>query len=109
MVNNLFNGTATQKALAQKTIKNAHGVLHKALKQALLLGYIKSNPADVCKLPRITKGEVETIDDTKVGAFLAGISGHRYEILYKLTLFSGLRQSEVIGLKWSYIDIQEGM
>jgi hypothetical protein len=38
-------GTEKRDPLSPKTIKNLHGVLHKALKQALELGYIKFNPS----------------------------------------------------------------
>ena len=44
-----------QPALSSKTIKNIHGVLHKALQQAVLLNYIRYNPTSACVLPKIIK------------------------------------------------------
>lgn len=44
--------------LSPKTIKNVHGVLHRALQQAVLVGYLRTNPSDACILPKITKKEI---------------------------------------------------
>ena len=44
--------------LSPKSVKNAHGVLHKALQQAVANGYLKFNPADSCVLPRVEKAEI---------------------------------------------------
>lgn len=45
-----------------KTIKNIHGVLHKGLKQAVDLGYIKTNPTEACKLPKVIKTQIAPWD-----------------------------------------------
>lgn len=55
-VQTFYNALASDKpdkpGLSAKTIKNIHGVLHQALKQAVLNGYIRTNPSDACTLPR---------------------------------------------------------
>ena len=43
--------------LSPKSVKNLHGVCHRLMDQAVLLRYIRSNPCDPCKLPRIEKKE----------------------------------------------------
>ena len=85
-----------------------HGVVHKALQQAVLTGYLRFNPADACTLPRIERKELVPLDDTEIAAFLAAIQGHRFETLYAVTLFSGLRESEVMGLMWDCVDFESG-
>ena len=94
--------------LSAKSIKNLHGVLHKALKQAVLLGYLRTNPADSCVLPRIEKKEVSFLEEEQVGALLKAIVGHPFEDVYKVTLFTGLRQGEVLGLTWDCVDFKSG-
>jgi len=94
--------------LSPKTIKNVHGVLHKALKQAVLCGHIRSNPADGCVLPRIVKKEISPLDEDHISLFLKAVHGHPHEYLYKITLFTGLRQGEVLGLTWDCVDFQNG-
>lgn len=108
MYNNLYKGIAEQKALSAKTIKNIHGVLHKALGQAAKLGYIRYNPSDNCALPRVIKKEVQPLDDTDIKAFLQACKGNSYETLYIFTLFTGMRQGEVLGLSWENIDFDAG-
>lgn len=94
--------------LSPKSIKNVHGVLHRALKQAVEIGYIRFNPADACKLPRIVKAEIKPLDEAQIDAFLKEIKGHRFEVLFTVTLFTGLREGEVLGLKWDCVDFKAG-
>ena len=50
--NKLNKGTAEKGPLSPKTVKGIHGVLHSALKQAVLNGLLRSNPTDACSLAR---------------------------------------------------------
>lgn len=90
--------------LSPKTVKNVHGVFHSSLTQAVLNGYIHKNPADHCVLPKITKPNINPLDDKTILDFIKIIEGDRYELLYLITLFTGLRQGEVLGLTWDCID-----
>ncbi|MBC3804407.1 hypothetical protein GH808_08180 [Acetobacterium fimetarium] len=87
-----------------KTIKNIHGVLHKGLQPAVTLGYIRVNPAESCKLPKVVKAHIKPMDKTIIPTFIKAIKGHQFENLYLVDLFIGLRQSEIIGLTWDCID-----
>ena len=53
-IQNYYN-VLSKEGLAPKTVKNIHGILHKALQQAVANGYIKTNPADHCILPRAVR------------------------------------------------------
>lgn len=92
--------------LSAKTVKNIHGVLHGALRQAVINRYIPLNPADgdFCKLPKAKRQEINPLDDTQIAAFLNAIQGNPFEDLFIVTLFTGLRQGEVLGLTWSCVD-----
>lgn len=94
--------------LSPKTIKNIHGVLHKALQQAIAVGYIRFNPTDACTLPRIVKKELVPLNEEQSKAFLQAIKGHRFEALYTITLFTGMREGEALGLCWSCVDFDKG-
>jgi integrase len=74
----------------------------------LELGYLKVNPANACKLPRIEKPEIKPLDEQQIAAFLKEIDGHQFETLYILTLFSGMRQGEILGLSWQNVDFKAG-
>ena len=92
--------------LAAKTVKCVNGVLHKALQQAVAVGYLRFNPADACKLPKVVRKEIKPLDNADISAFLKAIEGHCFEAIYILTLFTGLRRGEVCGLTWDCIDFQ---
>ena len=94
--------------LSPKTVKNIHGVLHKALQQAVKIGYLRFNPADACELPRAVRKELKPLDEEQSKAFLKAIQGHRYEMLYTVTLFTGMREGEALGLMWECVDFKKG-
>lgn len=106
--NNLQKGTDLKRGLSPKTIKNIHGVLHSALKQATVLGYIRFNPADAITLPRIEKPEIKPLQEDDIARFLQVIKGHRFETLYLVDLFTGMRQGEILGLTWDCVDFEDG-
>ena len=81
--------------LSPKTVKNIHGVLHRALQQAVLIGTLRFNPAEACTLPRQEKKELVPFDDAQITAFLAAIQGTKYETLFTVTLFTGMREGEI--------------
>lgn len=97
-----------EEPLSPKSIKNLHGVLHKALEQAVAIGYIRFNPAGACKLPRVERAEIQPLDDVAISAFMGVIHGHKYENLYLTTLFTGMREGEVLGLTWDCVDFEGG-
>lgn len=97
------------KTLSPKTIKAIHGVLHKALQEAVESQYIKLNPADKRKLPRIEKPQINPLDSTEISAFLDAIKGHKYENLYKVAIFTGMRLGELLGLLWESVDLKAGI
>jgi len=108
LYNDLHNGTGNKAGLSPKTIKNIHGVLHKALHHAVKVGYIRVNPADACILPRIVKKEIEPLSKLQVAQFMEAIEGHAFETLYLVTLLTGMRQSETLGLRWECVDFAKG-
>ena len=114
IIQSFYNGLTEnrkdgKKALSAKTVKNIHGVLHHALKQAVANGLIRSNPADAFTLPRIEKKELKPLDENEIALFLKAIHGHRFESIFLTTLFTGLREGEVLGLTWDCVDFDRGI
>ena len=113
MVQGLYNRllkpeTDGGKALSAKSVRNVHGVLHKTLQQAVLAGYLRSNPTDACKPPKVTKKDIVPLDEMLISAFLRAIQGHPHEYLYKIDVFTGLREGELLGLTWDCLDFEHG-
>lgn len=108
LYNRLGGNNTGSKALSPKTVKNIHGVLHKALHQAVANGYIRFNPADPCVLPKVRKKEISPLDEDQIAAFLKAIKGNKCESLFLTTLFTGMREGEVCGLLWDCVDLSKG-
>ena len=94
--------------LSPKSVKIVHGVLHKALQQAVEIGYLRINPADACKLSRSEKTEIKPLDNEAMASFIKAIQGHRFETVYLTMLFTGMRRGEVCGLTWDCVDLERG-
>ena len=111
-IQEFYNGlrlpTEKRKALSSKTIKNIHGVLHHALEQALLNNYIRANPSNACIIPRAPKKKVKPMNEQQIADFLKAIKGHKYENMFLVALFTGIREGEVCGLQWECVDFENG-
>lgn len=95
--------------MSAKSVRNVHGVLTKALSTAVSIGYLRSNPADKVTLPRIERKELSPLDDSHVKAFLEVAEKDAFGIMLMVILFTGLRESEAIGLTWDCVDFEVGV
>jgi len=104
-----YNDLLRVNELSPKTIKNIHGILHKALDQALKLRYIGLNPADACILPRVEKKEIKPLNETEIAAFLVEIQNDEpLRDLFTVALFTGMREGEICGLSWDSVNFKDG-
>lgn len=92
------------KGLSAKSIKNVHGVIHESLSKAVQLHYIRENPSDACELPKTLKPQIYPIPGTMISAFIAEIRKDELSALMFVTLFTGMRQGEIMGLCWACVD-----
>lgn len=106
--NDLGTAHSEKPGLSPKTIKCIHGIFHKALQQAVKIGYLYANPTTACELPKVERKEIKPLDDDAIRAFMKAIQGHRFEVIYLVTLFTGLRRGEVCGLTWDCVDLDRG-
>lgn len=105
-IQQFYNSLITEKKLSPKTVKNIHGVLHRALGQAVKLGMIRSNSTNLCDLPKVRRKEIYPMEQEEITAFLKAVEGCKYELVYLVTLFTGMRQGEILGLTWDCVDFQ---
>jgi integrase len=94
---------------APSTVHKLHVVLHKALKAAVADGLIPRNAAAGLKLPRITREEIDPLTEEEARRLLETASGDRLEALYVLALNTGMRQGELLALKWDDVDLERGV
>ena len=96
------------ESLSPRSVNYIHVTLHKALKQAVMDGLIPRNVADAVKAPQALKKEVKPLTPTQVRSLLSAASGDRLEALYVVAVHTGLRQGELLGLKWGDVNLEAG-
>lgn len=98
-----------QEPLSPKSIRLVHGVLSKALNTAVKVGYIKNNAAERCTTPKLEKKEIVPLTDEQIKAFVSACDSEALGRIYKLILFTGLREGEALGLTWDCVDFSNGI
>jgi len=83
-------------------------VLSSALNRAVRTHKLRENPIKYIDLPRKTTEPVTVWDAKATATFLARVAGDRHEALFTLAALCGLRQGEILGLRWSDINWTEG-
>ncbi|MEI6806158.1 MAG: site-specific integrase [Myxococcaceae bacterium] len=95
-----------KKGASPRTREFVHAVMHKALKQALRLGYVQRNICDAVQKPRVPRKAMKCWSQEEANLFLSENSDDRFYALYVLALTTGLRQGELFGLKWEDVDFR---
>jgi len=96
------------RGLSAKSVRNSHGVLRKALSDAMRRGLVPRNVADGVELPRATKPDVTTWTASEAHTFLDHIEVHRLYAAWFVAVSTGMRRSEVLGLRWPNVDLDAG-
>jgi integrase len=94
--------------LAPRTVQYVHVTLHKALEQAIADGLIPRNVTEAVKPPQVRREEMRPLTAEQVRILFDAAAGDRFEALYVLAVTTGLRQGELLGLKWDDVDLEEG-
>ena len=96
------------KALAEKSVRNVHGVLAKMLGDALDEGKVARNVARQAKPPKVTKKERAIWTKDEMNTFLDSVREDRLFALWRLACRSGMRRGELAGLRWADVDLDAG-
>lgn len=99
----LDSGGRGDKPLAAKSVRNYGTTLRRALQDAVEDDLLKSNPAAAVKLPKVTKSKVETWTPTQTRQALSELDEPLRSMVH-LTATTGMRRSEVLGLRWAAVD-----
>jgi integrase len=94
--------------LSPRSVQYVHVTLHKALKQAIADGLIPRNVTEAVKPPQVRREEMQPLTTEQVKVLFEAAKGDRLEALYILAVTAGLRQGELLGLKWDDIDLEVG-
>ena len=106
-VRRLYRGRL-EAGLAPRMVQLVHVTLHKALKQAVMDRLIPRNVTEAVKAPQPEKKEIKPLSPEQARALLDAAEGDRLEALYILAVTTGMRQGELLGLKWEDVDFEAG-
>ncbi len=79
---------------------NHHTMIHKALQDAVEWGLLTRNVADAVKPPRKQQHEMQTWSEDEIMQFLEASKATPYYEIFYLALFTGMRRSELLALRW---------
>jgi integrase len=104
--NTLRNGGRVRGSggLAVRTIRHAHRVLGKALRDAARNELVARNVASGQSAPRLNDDE-EVVIVRDVPALIRQLAGWRYRTVALVALFTGMRLGEVLALRWDRVDL----
>jgi len=105
----LERGGEAGTGLSPRTVQYARATLRRALGQALKWGLVTRNVATLVEPPKSRRAEVQPFTEQEVRVLLAAVRGDRLEALYAVALTLGLRQGELLGLRWEDVDLDRGV
>ena len=108
------NGYRTLKPLSQKTILEHHRLIRAMLHRAVYWQLLFSNPCERVQPPKSKKPKRRYYDDEQCKVLLSNLNelsvdDIKYKTAITLTLFTGVRLGELMGLEWSDIDFTNGI
>jgi integrase len=96
------------RPLSSTTVRYVYTVLRIALGRALRQGLVVRNVATLVDPPAKARHELRPLTAAEASAFLEAVRGDRLEALYVMAIALGLRQGELLGLRWSDVDLEAG-
>jgi integrase len=104
-INNFINDMH-DKGYSPSTIKKAVNIIKNSLEYAIDIEILSKNVAKKATLPKEEKNEMQAWNEEEVNKFLKVAKNDRMYPLFYLALMSGLRQGELLGLRWKDIDLE---
>ena len=102
-----FYSQKMSEGLAPKTVNNIHGVLHKALDNAVKWKVLPRNVCDAVTPPRIPRKEKNVLTKQQAHTLLEEVRAHRLEALLTLAITTGMREGELLALHWQDINFED--
>lgn len=98
-----------RSGLSPRTCQYARAILRAALTQAVRWGYVPRNVAALVDAPRATRAEIKPLSPDQARALIASAQRDRKGALVTVALALGLRQGEILGLRWRDLELDNAM
>lgn len=95
-----------EAGLSPRRVHHLRAVLRRALGQALRWGELTRNAAALAAPPRVAYQPPPAMDPATARRILEAVAGDRLGPLYTVALATGLRQGELLGLRWEDVDLE---
>ena len=91
--------------LSARTVQLCHVAIHKALKNAARINLLSRNVADSVEKPKIQRPEIHPMTENDLSRFLEAARQGNYYALFYTYLFTGMRRSELLAVRWCDVDL----
>ena len=99
-------GQMLSRGLSARTTLHTHRILREALGHGLKWGLLLRNPCDAVDPPKPQPKVMSSLDALQVRRFLESAAESLYGPVYFLGVYTGLRRSELLALRWASIDLR---
>lgn len=103
-----FINSLIDKGLSNATIKKIYNILNNVIQKAFNLELISKNIVSMVELPQVVRIEMKVWNIDEVKLFLKAAEESRYFIAFHLAITTGVRQGELLGLRWKDVDLERG-
>ncbi len=106
-INRLYKSKLNE-GLAPSTVKLIHVILNQAMREAVHLKYIRRNPLESVRAPKLVAGEYKILSTEQVHHLFSAIRYTRYEPTVVLGAACGLRVGEALAIRHEDVDLEAG-
>ena len=105
-IQTLYNDLKSSNRLSDENIRKIHTIINNSLNKAFKWEMIVRNPAALVEVPQVAKKEIDVWNEEEIHRFLSFAKDSRYYAAFLLALTTGMRQGEILGLRWKDIDVE---
>lgn len=103
-----FYSEKLDSGLSASTVRKFHNILHAALRHAVRMQLLAANPTDVVTAPKPRRTEMTVLDEQASATMLRAAQGSELYLPLLLAVGTGMRRGELLGLRWSDVDLEAG-